>query len=372
MLKDSVAVFDISSSKVTGLIGENGVNKNFIIRAIADVAHEAVYEGKVEDARGLSSALLSAFSSVSETAKAKIDEVFVSVPGEFVLTRNKQQRVYYNRRRRMKKRDVEDFLNEAQKSMHEEGYEIIDRRGVMYYVDGERRVESLLNETTASVNGYVTFFYSPVSFVRTVKQAFASLGVKKVRFIPSPLAEGLFLFSREERFSYAILVDCGYLSTSISVLYGGGVLYHASFPLGGGHITAYLYDRLNVDFELAERIKRKLNLSVPREHEGTYEVNWGENTLSFPQRDCNDVARSIIGNVAEQIDSHLAKSRVRLPHNVAVSLTGGGISYTRGAKEFLSSRIEMPVNVVYPPVAYMSKPDDSSKLAALNYALNVI
>lgn len=372
MLKDSVAVFDIGSSKVTGLIGENGVNNNFIIRAISDVPHDALYDGKIDDANGIEKALRSSFKTIVETAKAKIDCVYVGVPGEFTEIINKQHKVYFNRRRKMRKKDEEEFLSEAGANIGKQGYEVIDRRAVMYYTDGEKRVESLLNEVTASVNGYVTFFLAKESFTTLMRRIFSSLGVKKVKFVPVSLAESLYLFNVQERFAYQILLDVGYITSSIAVIYGGGLLYQGAFPLGGGHITAYLYEKLHADFDLAERIKRRINLTVPKEFEGTYEINWGEEVLSFPQKDCNDVARSVIAGIAEQVDGQLVKSRVKLPHNLAVSLTGGGISHVRGGKEYLSDCIEMPVNVVRPPIAYMSKPEDSSYLSVLNYALNLV
>ncbi len=371
MLKDAVAVFDIGSSKVTGLIGENGVNKNFIIRAISEVSHEGFYDGALDNPQSLVFALRSAYKSVAETAKARIDEIFVGVPGDFTITENRQQRTYYNRRKRLRDKDVDEFLTEAGGTVARNGYEVIDRRGVMYYLDGERRVESLLKETTSSVNGYVTFFLAEKGFLDTIRSAFSSFGVKKITFVPVAIAESLFLFSPSERFSYVLLLDVGYTTSTFSICYGGGLLYHKSFPIGGGHITAYLYERLNVSFELAERIKRRLNLSVPEVAEGAYEITWGEEILSFPQKDCNDIARNVIGDIAEQVDKAMAESRVKLPHNMAVTLTGGGISYIRGGKERLSEYIEMPVNVICPPIAYMAKPDDSSKLALLNYALNL-
>ena len=371
MLKDAVAVFDIGSSKVTGLIGENGVNKNFIIRAISEVKHEGFYDGALDDPQSLVFALKSAFKSVADTAKARIDEIFVGVPGDFCVTENRQHRVYYNRRKRLKKRDIDEFLTEAGGTVAKNDYEVIDRRGVMYYLDGERRVETLLKEVTSSINGYVTFFLAEKGFLNVVRSAFSALGVKKITFVPTAIAESLFLFSSSERFSYVLLLDSGYTTSTFSVCYGGGLLYHKSFPIGGGHLTAYLYERLNVSFELAERIKRRLNLSVPEVAEGAYEITWGDEILSFTQKDCNDIARSVIGDIAEQVDKAMAESRVKLPHNLAVYLTGGGISYIRGGKEKLGEYIEMPVNVICPPIAYMAKPDDSSKLALLNYALNL-
>ncbi len=103
---------------------------------------------------------------------------------------------------------------------------------------------------------------------------------------------------------------------------------------------------------------------------GNYVVLYGDEQYNFPVSSSNDVTRYVIDAIAEDFDKAILNSRVKLPHNVSVSITGGGISYIRGGAEYLSGRIEMPVNIVRPKTAYMSKPDDSSSLAVLNYALN--
>ena len=91
---------------------------------------------------------------------------------------------------------------------------------------------------------------------------------------------------------------------------------------------------------------------------------------AFSQRKCNDCARTVIGGIVECLDKALIDSRVKLPNGAVFYLTGGGISFMRGAKEYLSKGMEMPVTVTEPKLVYMSKPDETSKLAILNFALN--
>ena len=55
--------------------------------------------------------------------------------------------------------------------------------------------------------------------------------------------------------------------------------------------------------------------------------------------------------------------------NAPIALTGGGVAYMRGAKEYLSSRLEMPIQLLTPQIPFMNKPDESALLSLLNEAL---
>lgn len=368
MLKDAVAVIDVGSYSLTAMIGENGINNNFTIRAITKCVHDA-FDGDGIDERNLYNALSKSIKNVSASAKARLGKVYVGVPGEFLRLFNTEQRAFFNRKKRIRAKDITEFFDEACHGLDTEDYEIISRNGVCYFIDGGLRCDEVLGAYTSSLSSYVSVYGAKRSFTDTIRKMLASLKISEVIFIPVTLAEGALLFSNEERKVTQILLDVGYSTSQLTVLSGDGALFERVFPVGGGHITAYLYDKFEVDFEVAERLKRKINLSIHLD-QATYKILYGDEQFNFPVSSANDVARYVIDEIAENFDKAILNSRVKLPHNVCVSLTGGGISYIRGGAEYLAGRIEMPVNVVRPKTAYMSKPDDSSSLAVLNYALN--
>lgn len=372
MIKDSVAVFDMCSSKISAVIGENGVNGNFVIRSIAEIPCEPFLDGKIEDGSSLTAALTKAFDTVCKTASVKLSKVYVSVSNQFLKSYNRTYEKSYPRRRKLKRKDVVKYFDEAQEyaNLSKKGYEIIDRRPVFFHLDGNRRVEDILGETTMNVKGYITYFLADVEYTGFMREQFNKLGVSQVCFVPTSIAESYLLFSSEERFSFRILLDVGYITTDLSIIYGGGLLYSAAFMTGGGFITASLCESMNIKYDLADRLKRRINLSVPIDTDGIYELNWGEEVYSFSQKKCNSCVRAVLDGIVEMVDKAILDSRVKLPRDAVIYMTGGGLAYIRGAKEYLFSGIEMPVYVTQPDLVYMSKPEESSKIALLNYALN--
>ncbi len=375
MHKDAVAILDIGSLKITALIGARGINNTFNIKAVAEKTHEAFYEGEITDITSLTKAIKSTVETISNTHKVNISEIFVGVPGEFLKIRNKQYQISLNKKRKIKQKDVDELYDSVAESINETDYEIIDRSAVYYFIDGNQRTAEPVGISSESLSGYLTFYLAKSNFLSEVKKILTeSLKIKTVRFVPVPLCESLFLFSREERYAYVILADIGYLTTSLSIILGDGMLYQGSFPLGGGHITAYLNNILKIDefsFSIAENLKRKINLSVNEHLAEDYVVYVGDEEFNFKVASCNDIVKHVLTGICEKIDAHIKLSQVKLPFNknITLSITGGGVAFMRGAREFIRNTVEMDVEIVSPSIPFMNKPDESSKISLLDYAL---
>ena len=63
-------------------------------------------------------------------------------------------------------------------------------------------------------------------------------------------------------------MDIGFLTTSISVVYGSGIVHEESFNCGVGQVLIALMETLDVDFFAAEEILAAANISgglVPKD-----------------------------------------------------------------------------------------------------------
>ena len=79
----------------------------------------------------------------------------------------------------------------------------------------------------------------------------------------------------------------------------------------------------------------------------------------------------------EEIDLYLDNLEAFIAENIhkvnggfGVYLTGGGLSYVRGIKEYISARLGLPVEIVKPKLLSYGKTEETSYYAALDYALN--
>ena len=170
----------------------------------------------------------------------------------------------------------------------------------------------------------------------------------------------------ETRDRIAVIADVGYITTTFTIIQGDGLLYQKSFAYGGGYITAAITEKFSMEFELAEKLKRKVNLSSVN---GVYYLIDGENGEYYAVEDVKKAVLHSLDGLCESISNALESSGYVVPEYVPLMITGGGIAYIRGAKEHLSSRLGCAVEIIAPKVPLMDKPTESTALSLMELAL---
>ena len=89
----------------------------------------------------------------------------------------------------------------------------------------------------------------------------------------------------------------------------------------------------------------------------------------YPINDVKDSVKASLDVLCENLANALEESGYVIPDYVSLFITGGGITYLRGAKEHLSNRLGMNVEVLAPKVPLMDKPSESTVLSLLDLAL---
>ena len=376
MTKDSVALLEIGSQKITCIIGQRGVNGTFLIKSLAECEYEGFCDGNFFDQQSLSRAISEVLKNTSKAARTSIGKLFVSVPGEFSYVKVKESSLAFTRKKRIRSRDIQDLFDQMG-SDDGNGYVLTDAHAIHYRLDDNRRVYDAEGLKSFKISALISYVYTSKVYVKKLKNICNLLGVSKVEFISESLAESKYLVPKEERDLKRIIVDVGYLTTNVLVTYGSGLLYQKAFSYGGGYITADLIKTVEVDrpidmglkFEMAERLKRKINLGYDIKTEGYYQLTINDEDFLLPLQKSNFTVRFCLDQLAGYIDGVMKECPLDLTINAPIAITGGGIAYMRGAKEYISSRLEMPVQIIAPQIPFMNKPDESASLSLLNEAL---
>ena len=128
-------------------------------------------------------------------------------------------------------------------------------------------------------------------------------------------------------------------------------------------------DRTELSFDLAEKLKRKINLGYDVKFDGSYQFTVNDQDIMVPMQTSNMTVKYCLEELSGYINDVLSAWPIDLRVNIPIRLTGGGISFMRGAKECLANALEMNVVTIAPNVPFMNKPDESACLALLNEAL---
>lgn len=367
MKKKDVAILDFGSQGITLAVGERGINKTFVIKGEKLFNYDGFSDGRFFNEAGLAEILIEAVKEAKKIMRTVPETIFVGVPGAFTTVSVREGRISFPKKKKITEEDVDSLFDAAFK-LSSAKRTLINRSAILYELDDQRRLANPIGATCGVLKAKLSFIECEDYFIEKVIPVLKGEGVKNVECVSSPLATALYLIGAETRDRVALLVDVGYITTTLSVIQGDGIIFQRSFDYGGGYVTAKLTERLNVEFDVAETIKRKINLCSLRS-EGFYELINSPSGEYFDAEEIKSAVKESLDELCEAISISLEEAEFVLPDYVPLSITGGGIAYIRGAKEHVSGRLNMAVQVLSPSVPLMDKPINSSFLSLLDLAL---
>ncbi len=369
MGRKNIAVLDFGSSHITVLIGDRGLNDTFEVKGFAKTPYAGFLEGELLEPEKLTEAFSVAINSAQNNARVKITHLYIGVPGEFSLNEVKCVSMVYPKPKKIASKDVDELFLRADDFGSSPTHVVINRSAVCFALDNGERVIDPKGETSRTLQGTLSFVLAERTFIGAVLQALQPLKINYIDFLSEPLAECMYLITPEERDNSSILVDCGYLTTNVSVIVGDGLVTMRSFALGGGHIVADLCEALGVPFNVATEIKNKAILAgKPSEIEEMSLTVEGK-TYSVSAEKVHEIFDARLRQIAKMIKKCLNNGTYDVDLGVLVNLTGGGIAYTKGVRERLGELLGRDVTIREPKIPLMNEPNRSAVLGLLDMAL---
>ena len=370
MSKKYACVLDFGSSKISVMIGERGVNNTFNIKGTGETEYAGFYEGEFVEPENLESAIRDAIVRAETNSGISIKKIYVGVPSEFSYCECAEGGVNFGKRIKIKKEQIYSFFDMASENVKLDNNLIINRSPIYFVLDDNKKCMNPENEYTTKLSGKVSFVLADKDFVARIDRILSLLNIEQVEYISSVLSESIYLLEPEIRDSGAILIDCGYISSFITTIKGDGLTSLNAFSVGGGHITGDLCQILKIGFGQAETLKRKVVLSLDVTDSDFYEINSNNAMVPVSAKLANEIVEARLDMIASLINRCLAKIKDETDSYMPIYLTGGGICYLKGAKDYLSKSIARNIEVVSPNVPQLNRPHFSSVLGLLDIALN--
>lgn len=375
MRNESVAVLDIRSYEVTFFLGLKGANDKPVFSDKCTEKYEGFSKDGFFDVQSFRETVTAAITSVRQNYEGIIGKIFVGAPSAFVNVVTKGHTNAFDRKRKISEQDVDALYESGLNGLLAK--ERCIRRSEMYFTLGDNRKyfnqKDIYGSSSTILQGALCYYFINDAFYDTVSTLLRDLGFEEVEFLPSTLAQSLYLLNEKRREGYAFLLDIGFLTSSISVVYGNGIVHEETFDCGVGTVLVLLMQSLNIDYALAEEILASANVSggtIPKD------MTWmSERTeASFPVATINDIIKYGLDELCENVEKFFAKYYGEKQASVfagnPVSITGEGAVRIAGASEHISHRLNRLTEVAYPDLPYFDKPSYSSKVALLAMALS--
>ena len=373
MTKNSnVAILDIGSSKLTVLVGEKFNNSSFNIKGSGDLEYDGYFDGVFLEPKRLKADVMKAIELAEQSAGIQIDEIHIGVPGEYTAVVCKEGTVNFPKRHRVAQSDIKNLFNSFNEFEDVVGYRYIMCSPIYFNLDNNLKTLNPIGMETVKFGGMFSYFFASSYFLETMEEIFSDLPIRIVSYIPAVLAESLLLLQPSERDRYAIIIDIGYLASSVIVLRGEGILHLCTFSLGGAQLTQDLFECLDIDFDEAEMLKRKIDLNIIATEEDKYIINRNGEERAYSVLLSNNIVQARLDDFIMLIKKALQQCKYDYPQHLPLCFTGGGISNIRGAKEYMGYALDKDTEVLTPPIPQLKRPQFSSSLGVLNYAINKV
>lgn len=340
-MKTTVATMDFGTSKIVTLVAENSGSQRCDIIAAGVSKYDGYLDEGWNNPGELDEAIRRSIADAEEQSGQKIREVNVGVPGAF--TRVYATKVTVSLKGtdpRVSPGDVKAAFNLAAEKLEEIPGVVIHSSPAWFMVDSSKKTLEPVGMKGREMTAFISFVVGNRYFIDDVTTRMAEQGISISGFFSTTAGEAMLYLNEQDRDHTSVLIDMGYLNTEIIGVEGDAVIYHKIINAGGGDIAVALAEGLDISLTAAEDIKRRFVYGIESGNE-KYEVSGGdgERATAFTRDQVRPVICGAVDEIAAQIKDALENDFGSLGNWSSVFMTGGGLSFNRGGKEYLSGKL---------------------------------
>jgi cell division protein FtsA len=329
-MKNLICAIDIGSSKIKILVVRIEKEKLEAVLKVEEIS-EGVKKGIVVDPEKVSKILRNLISLINQKLKEKITSAFVNLGGAHLFSVPTHALISVSRAdQTVSEEDVNRVLQEAKIISAGHNKEIFDTIVKEFILDGERGIKDPvgLKGTRLEVEALTLGCFSP--YLENLKKSLLNCGLEVFELIPSPIACQKAVLTEKQKELGVCLLDIGAQTTSISVFEEGNLTFLSVLPIGSQEITNKIAIQMQIDPELAERLKIEFGSCYFKGKNKRERIEFeDEEPLVFYPRSLARIIRegySTIFDLALKELKKISKDK-KLPAGIV--LTGGGAKISK-------------------------------------------
>ena len=324
-MKNVICAIDIGSSKIRILVVKKEKEK---LEAVfrAEESSEGVKKGIVVNPERVSKILRNLISLANQNLKEKINSAFVNLGGTHLFSIPAHVLISVSRAdQTVSEEDLNRILQETKIVNAGHNKEIFDLIIKEFILDGERGIKNPigLKGTRLEVEALALGCFSP--YLENLKKSLLNCGLEIFELIPSPMACQKAILSEKQKELGVCLLEIGAQTTSISVFEDGNLTFLSVLPIGSQEITNKIAIQMQIDPELAERLKIEFGSCYFKGKNKRERIEFEEEEpLVFYPRSLARIIREGYSTIFESVLRELKKVSKDRKLPAGVVLTGGG------------------------------------------------
>ena len=314
---------------------------------------KGIIAGAISDMRLAQKAITNVVSEAERMAGFNIDRLLVGISGSHVVSNRKEVSAKISSDI-VKTSDIANLANKIRAEFKKNNREIIHLIPLQYHIDDSMPVVNPRYMSGERLYAKFHIISTSQTTIRNIENCLRRCQLSVNNYIVEPYASSLSCLSDNEMNLGSLLIDIGSSSTSFCISLEGKLIYVASSPIGGFHITKDISTILNIDINTAEKIKNlnsSLIISPIEEREAIRlkynDPNDGPNMIRITRAELRDIIKSRLEEIFESVKETLEKSGVQAYLLSSIALTGGVTSIV-GIDKLASEIFEKNVRIGYP------------------------
>lgn len=368
IFKDIVSVIDFGSSKITMLTGKEEVNKSFKLLSSVDIDYDGYSSGEFIEPNNLKNQIMQAINSTEKELQCKVGTLFVGVPAEFCFVTEKTLVKNFAKKVKITSKIINELFDCDDEINSYTTHSIINKSPMYFILNEDNRTNEPIGQFATKIQAVTSYVMVENNFKMQIGSILDSLGVKNYDFLSNTLSEAVGLLPEHKRNEGAILIDCGFISTSVCQVLGDGLKELKCFSMGGGYITADLSRILEISYDEAEELKTQAIITQKSVGMDFYEL---QNGKKFGIKNVNEIILARLDKITELIKKCLFEFKMELPSYIPLYFTGGGLNFFEGITDYLRKEYDRPIEMIKPNAMLYARPDLSSSISLLGMAINM-
>lgn len=345
-MKNLTYILDIGSSKISLMACRVDKAKSMVVTSI-NQEYDGFMDGEFFSTDQVKQVIGSLVEQMSARTNKKIRTIHVGVPSEFSASVCKRVIRNFVPGKKITDDDIANMFDGVEEFKASEDFVVASFSPLQYELDGMIS-DKLTNQRISQFVMDCSYILIRKTFIEFIKEILNELNIEEIDFISTALAQAQFVRKQNGLNSQPfVLVDVGHLTTSVAVSKGDGLMMLSSFSLGGGHITADLMQVNNLTYFDADKIKRKVSLTIQTKRDEKYVVYDGSRKIKALINMTNDIVKARIENIANVVNRILSNSAF---DNLPIYLTGDGVCNFRGVINLFEVVCNRRVYIVKSPL----------------------
>jgi cell division protein FtsA len=376
-----IACLDLGSSKLTCIIASIE-NEEIKILGYSHKESLGIASGAISDMQLAQKSIINVISSAEKSAGLNIDRILVGMSASQIISSRKEEWIKIPSKL-VKSSDVSSLANKVRVDFRKNNREMIHLIPIQYKIDDSSPIKNPRHMTGEKLYAKFHTISTSQTTIKNIENCIKRCQMSVNNYIVEPYSASLSCLEDEESENAALgtlLIDIGGNVTSFCVILDGSLVYVGSIPVAGIHVTRDVATILNINLNLAEKIKN-LNSNLLLGHLEAQEIikfrmaEYENLHIKITRGEFCDIIKSRLEEIFEMVKENIEKAGIPSFCLNEIVLTGG-VALTIGIDKLAAKIFEKNAKIGYPtrlseiPAELMS-PSYSTVLGMLIFLKNL-